>query len=88
CLVLIGYDVELLRRFGFERHLVTDDIVFITGGHDGSGEQVAVLDERALIEAVRQHIGRVDTFAVSSYFSVRNPAHEIRAREVIHEHCG
>ncbi|MDA0336120.1 MAG: hydantoinase/oxoprolinase family protein [bacterium] len=88
CLLLIGYDAELLRRFDFERQLVTDDVVFVAGGHDGNGHQVAALDEEALIEAVRQRCTRVDAFAVSGYFSVRNPAHENRARELIRVHGG
>ncbi|HJP33565.1 MAG TPA: hydantoinase/oxoprolinase family protein [Candidatus Latescibacteria bacterium] len=88
CLILIGYDIELLRRFDLERHLVTDDVVFITGGHDGAGEETAVLDEEALIAAVARRHGKVDAFAVSGYFSVRNPAHENRARELIRDHGG
>jgi N-methylhydantoinase A/oxoprolinase/acetone carboxylase beta subunit len=88
CLILIGYDAELLRRFDFERQLVTDDVVFIAGGHDGDGLEVTPLDEEALLTAVRQRRGGVDAFAVSGYFSVRNPAHEGRARELIREHGG
>ena len=88
CLILIGYDAELLRRFDFNKQLVTDDVVFIAGGHDGAGEQVTALDEEALIKAVRQRRASVDAFAVSGYFSVRNPAHENRARELIQDHGG
>jgi N-methylhydantoinase A/oxoprolinase/acetone carboxylase beta subunit len=88
CLILIGYDVQLLRRFGLERHLVTEDVVAIAGGHDGAGVEVAPLDEEALIEAVRQRRGKVEAFAVSGYYSVRNPAHEHRALEIIRQHGG
>jgi len=37
---------------------------------------------------VRQRRAGVDAFAISWYFSVRNPAHENRARELIHAHGG
>ena len=88
CLILIGYDVQLLHRFGLERHLVTEDVVSIAGGHNGAGEQVTPLAEEALIEAVRLRRGQVAAFAVSGYYSVRNPTHENRARELIRQHDG
>ena len=34
CLVLIGYDPELIDRFGFQRDLVVEDAVHVAGGHD------------------------------------------------------
>jgi N-methylhydantoinase A/oxoprolinase/acetone carboxylase beta subunit len=82
-LILIGYDPELIRQYGFADELVTNDIVYIGGGHDIHGDEANPLDEEALREAVlaRQH--RVEAFAVSGYFGVRNPAHELRAREMI-----
>jgi N-methylhydantoinase A/oxoprolinase/acetone carboxylase beta subunit len=88
CLILIGYDPELLRRFDMERRLVTRDIVFVAGGHDGAGDEVEPLDEAAVIEAVRARVDEVDAFAISGYFSVRNPAHEERARALVREHAG
>ncbi|MBN1579176.1 MAG: hydantoinase/oxoprolinase family protein, partial [Anaerolineae bacterium] len=39
----------------------------------------------ALRSAVLERRDRVDAFAVSSYFGVRNPAHELRARDIIQE---
>jgi N-methylhydantoinase A/oxoprolinase/acetone carboxylase beta subunit len=83
CLILIGYDPDLIHQYGFEDELVTDDVVYVAGGHDIHGDPVAPLDEAALQEAVTSRRDRVEAFAVSGYFSVRNPAHEIRAKEVI-----
>jgi N-methylhydantoinase A/oxoprolinase/acetone carboxylase beta subunit len=82
-LILIGYDPELIRQYGFEDELVTHDVVHIAGGHDIHGDQAAPLDEVALREAVLARKDRVEAFALSSYFGVRNPAHELRARELI-----
>jgi len=31
CLILIGYDPELIRQYGFERDLVTEDVVYLHG---------------------------------------------------------
>jgi len=87
-LVLIGYDTRLIRQYGFERELVTDDVVYLAGGHDGRGDELQPLDEGALRQAVLARRDKVEAFAVSSFFSVRNPAHELRARAVIEELTG
>jgi N-methylhydantoinase A/oxoprolinase/acetone carboxylase beta subunit len=88
CLILIGYDPDLIEQYGFEDELVTDDVVFIIGGHDIHGYEAAPLDEAALAQAVQARRNRVEAFAISSYFAVRNPAHEIRARELIQDQTG
>ncbi|GAB4411389.1 MAG: hydantoinase/oxoprolinase family protein [Anaerolineales bacterium] len=85
CLVLIGYDRDLMREFGFEGALVTPDVVYVRGGHNAVGDEMAPLDEEALREAVASRIGRVAAFAVSGYFAARNPTHELRARALIEE---
>ena len=88
CLILIGYDPALIRQYGFEDELVTDDVVYVGGGHDIRGDEAAPLDEGGLREAVLARRNQVDAFAVSSYFAVRNPAHELRARDLIEELTG
>ncbi len=85
CLLLIGYDPGLIRQYGFERDLVTQDVVYLRGGHDGAGDEVEPLDEAAAREAILARRGRVQAFAVSGYFGVRNPAHEARVRALAHE---
>ncbi len=88
CLLLIGYDIELMREYGFERELATDDVVYLAGGHDGLGDEVAPLDEAAAREAILARKDRVEAFAVSGYFSVRNPAHELRVSGLVEELAG
>ena len=88
CLILIGYDADLIRQYGFEEELVTDDVVYIGGGHDIHGDEAGPLDEAALREAVLARQDQVEAFAVSGYFGVRNPAHELRAKELIEELTG
>jgi N-methylhydantoinase A/oxoprolinase/acetone carboxylase beta subunit len=85
CLLLIGYDPALIRQYGFERDLVTRDVVYLRGGHDGMGNQVEPLDEAAAREAILAWRDRVEAFAISGYFSVRNPAHELRVRALVQE---
>ena len=82
CLVLIGYDRQLLRGRGLERELATGDLIYVRGGHDGAGGERDELDEEAVRRAIGERRGRVDAFAVSGYFGVRNPEHELRVREI------
>ncbi len=88
CLILIGYDAELIQQYGFEDELVTDDVVYVVGGHDIHGNEASPLDETTLRRAVLARKDRVEAFAVSGYFAVRNPAHELRARALIVEETG
>ena len=87
CLILIGYDQELLERYQLKSRLVVDDLVFIDGGHNAQGEEAAPLDIEALKKAVARRPG-VEAFAVSGYFSVRNPGHELMAKSIIEEDFG
>jgi N-methylhydantoinase A/oxoprolinase/acetone carboxylase beta subunit len=84
-LILIGYDPTLLTQYGFDREMSTEDITYLQGGHDLFGEEVAPLDEKGARAAILARRNRVDAFAVSGYFGVRNPAHENRVRALIHE---
>jgi N-methylhydantoinase A/oxoprolinase/acetone carboxylase beta subunit len=85
CLLLIGYDAELMREYGFDRELATQDVVRLAGGHDGLGNRVAELDEAAAVAAILAHRDQVEAFAISGYFSVRNPEHELRVRQLVEE---
>ena len=88
CLLLIGYDPDLIRQYGFERELVTQDVVYLRGGHDGAGDETEPLDEAAAREAILARRNRVEAFAVSGYFGVRNPAHELQVRALVEELTG
>lgn len=85
CLLLVGYDPELIEQYGFERELATHDVVYLDGGHDVLGDEARPLDEAAARDAILTRMGKVEAFAVSSYFGVRNPTHELRVRELIEE---
>jgi N-methylhydantoinase A/oxoprolinase/acetone carboxylase beta subunit len=85
CLLLIGYDPSLIERYGRQKDLVTDDVVYLRGGHDAAGNQVAPLDESAARAAILSRRDQAEAFAISGYFGVRNPAHELRVRELVEE---
>ncbi|MEP6886536.1 MAG: hydantoinase/oxoprolinase family protein [Gammaproteobacteria bacterium] len=85
CTLLIGFDDAMAKRSGLERHGSGDVVVRVQGGHGATGEESAPLDVAAVTNAVALHEGRVDAFAVAANFSVRNPAHELRARKLIRD---
>ena len=88
CLLLIGYDRELMEQYGFQHELATDDVVYLRGGHDVLGNEVAALDEDAAREVILARRDKVEAFAVSGYFGVRNPTHELRVRALVKELAG
>jgi N-methylhydantoinase A/oxoprolinase/acetone carboxylase beta subunit len=82
CTLLIGFDNAMVDRSGLKRH-GSGVVVRIPGGHMATGEESAALDEAAVEHAVKEHEAQVEAFAVAGNFSVRNPAHELRARQLI-----
>ncbi|HTL20740.1 MAG TPA: hydantoinase/oxoprolinase family protein [Steroidobacteraceae bacterium] len=85
CTLLIGFDERMLERSGLRR--AGGVLVRIRGGHEATGEESEPLDESAIDATVRTYAPQVEGFAVAGMFSVRNPAHERRARERIRALC-
>lgn len=88
CLMLAGYDTKALERAGLREALRGDPAVFIAGGHSASGDEQCPLDLEAARRAIAEHASRAAAFAVSGFFSVRNPAHEIALRSLVREMTG
>ncbi|HEX3846127.1 MAG TPA: hydantoinase/oxoprolinase family protein [Steroidobacteraceae bacterium] len=88
CTLLIGFDDAMAARSGLSGQGGGGVIARIDGGHGATGEELAPLDEAAVMRAVAEHGGRVEAFAVAGNFSVRNPAHELRARQLVRAASG
>ena len=82
CTLLIGFDERMIERSGLKRE-GGGIIVRVRGGHEATGDEAEPLDEAAVHAAVAQFEAAVEAFAVAAMFSVRNPTHEQRARELI-----
>ncbi|HUX74429.1 MAG TPA: hydantoinase/oxoprolinase family protein [Steroidobacteraceae bacterium] len=82
CTLLIGFDEPMVARTGLLRG-GSGFVVRIDGGHDAAGEASVPLDEAAIERAARSEAQQVEAFAVAARFSVRNPLHELRARELL-----
>ncbi len=83
CTLLIGFDDAMVERSGLQRPGSGGLVVRIAGGHMATGEESCPLDEAAVARAVAEHEARVEAFAVAANFSVRNPDHELKARQLI-----
>jgi N-methylhydantoinase A/oxoprolinase/acetone carboxylase beta subunit len=88
CSLLLGYDPETLGDVGIDRIVTRDNIVFLRGGHTGTGEELAPLDMEGAEEAILRLAPRVSAFAVSGFFGVRNPTHELRVRQLARDLTG
>ncbi|HXV24886.1 MAG TPA: hydantoinase/oxoprolinase family protein [Alphaproteobacteria bacterium] len=84
-LLLLGYDGGALGRSGLGAALKGDPVAFIGGGHGALGDEQQPLDHDALRRAIQDFAPRVSAFAVAGYFGVRNPSHELAARDLIRE---
>lgn len=85
-----GFPVALILigDHPIEKELPAEHVLFAAGGHNHNGEEVAALDLEAIEKFALQVKDRVSAFAISSYFSTRNPEHEIRARDLVLELTG
>jgi N-methylhydantoinase A/oxoprolinase/acetone carboxylase beta subunit len=83
--VLVGFDDAMATRTKIAASFPRSPILRVAGGHDHNGEQRSPLDEELLSTLVADAAPSVTSFAVSSAFAVRNPAHEKRAAQIIAE---
>jgi len=88
CVLLAGFTPEQVERSGLRSLIEDDPIILLAGAHDPQGLEAAPLDEAAAVRAIEQHGDNVAAFAISGMFGVRNPAHEIRLRQLVDEHSG
>jgi len=80
-LILVG-DYEIPEKMHVEFHTI------VKGGHDHHGAELVSLDMEEVEAFVRKVKDNVSAFAVSSYFSIRNPAHELAVKNRIQELTG
>ena len=84
CLLLPGYTASQIERAKLEHIVRGGACVALKGGHDAGGQEKWPLDLDTASRTIEKYRNRVSAFGVSSMFSVRNPAHEIALRELIH----
>ena len=83
CAVLIGLEQSRAVSENLRAALRHDEVVNLTGGHDGTGEALHPLELAPLETFLKTKANSVSGFAVTGYFSVRNPEHELAAKALI-----
>ncbi|RXA18004.1 hydantoinase/oxoprolinase family protein [Methanosarcina sp. MSH10X1] len=80
-----GYPVGLILvgDYTFPKELPADYCTTVRGGHDSNGDELQPLDLTAVEQFAISLKKRVSAFAVSSYFSTRNPEHELKIKQTI-----
>ncbi len=78
-LILIGYDQ---RPSEIPRNT---RVLMAKGGHTVSGEEKAPLDLGLIGESIDTFIDGLDAVAITAFFSVRNPEHEMLVAQIIRE---
>jgi N-methylhydantoinase A/oxoprolinase/acetone carboxylase beta subunit len=75
-LILIGYSIP--------KKLSTDVVISVGGGHDANGDEIEPLNDLdTLKEFILTNKSKVSSFAISSYFGVRNPEHELHVKKLV-----
>lgn len=87
-LVLVGFSPTQMKRANLAEALASDPHVFIDGGHNASGQALCDPDVNACRNFIESVNERVDAYAISSIFAVRNPEHEILIQNLIAEMTG
>jgi len=83
-----GYRVGLMIVGGdYKQTIPVDEVAEISGGHNLEGEEAQPLDAKAARDFVIAVKGKVDSFAISSFLSVRNPSHELELKKIVQEEC-
>ena len=85
-----GFPVGLIMvgDYVIPENLPTDYWIAVSGGHNSDGEELKALDLDSVEEFALKVQKKVSAFAVSSYFSNRNPEHELAVKKAVKELTG
>jgi len=85
-----GYPVGLILAgdYAIPEKMNVEFYSVVKGGHDQHGAELVSLDMEAVEAFVLKVKDKVSAFAVSSYFSVRNPAHELAIKTHVQKLTG
>ena len=87
CAIFIGYEQAMVAKSQIQQKLSDCKTFNICGGHDSMARELVPMNEFELEKIVREHMHEVDAFAISAQFAVRNPSHELKARDIIRRLC-
>ena len=87
-LIMIGFAPSALERNNLGKVVGDDPVAFVQGGHKSDAKEQAPLDTSQLDAFVAAHGNDVSAIAIAGHFAVRNPEHELAARDYLREATG
>ena len=84
-LIMIGFEPSALERNNLGQVINEDPVIFITGGHKSDAKPQADLDFSALDDFIDNHHDDISAVAIAGHFAVRNPEHELAARDYLRQ---
>jgi N-methylhydantoinase A/oxoprolinase/acetone carboxylase beta subunit len=85
--LLIGFNDDMIKRSRLHEAIPGVQIISVAGGHEYDGSETCPLDEQAIRSEVADLLDTFEAISVSANYSVRNSAHEQRARQIIESIC-
>jgi len=76
-LFILGWEPDKSQEFPKSKR------IYLNGKFNPRGKELEPLDESKVKTNVAQYKSQVEGFAIAGYFSVRNPRHENRVKEII-----
>ncbi len=86
--VLAGFGARMVEKAGISEAVPDARLISLAGGHDHAGTEREDLDLEALDAFLDETAETVEAYAVAAHYSVRNPAHEHRMRDLIRDRTG
>lgn len=86
--ILIGFDAKMAERTGIAAAIEGVQLLRAGGGHDHAGDEAVPLDVAAITAFLHDTRDRVEAYAITAQYSVRNPSHEHRVRDLVRELTG
>ena len=80
-LILVGFDKSILNNKFLYEACNNGEIILVKGGHDAEGNEKESLDFQEIEEFIK--ITKIQSFAIASEFSTRNPDHENKIRNYL-----
>ena len=82
-LILAGFDQSILKNQTLLNVCKNGEIFLIPGGHNADGIEIEKLKLNKIDKFLKRNLDKIESIAITSQFSTRNPDHENRIKEYI-----
>ena len=82
-LIVIGFDKNFVDRIEIKNHIKKFELFHLGGGHNADGSEENSLDISKIKLNLSKKFQNLSSVAITGKFSVRNPDHELKTKEII-----